>query len=73
MSSKNCCEIKANNFMIVYKHYLTYIHVTLEKLSYSRYSKILNIFLFLFSNNMFVIKAVIHILLVRIANNEDPD
>ena len=30
-------------------------------------------FLFLFSNKMLVIRAGIHIMLVRIANREDPD
>ena len=36
-------------------------------------SKILNTFLFLFSNKMFVFTAGIHRKLVRIANMEDPD
>ena len=36
-------------------------------------SKISNTFLFLFSNRMWVIKAGIHRMLVRIANREDPD
>ena len=37
------------------------------------YSKILNTFLFLFSNKILVIRAVIHKMLVKIANREDPD
>ena len=41
--------------------------------AYRKYSKILNIFLFLFSNEMLVIKAEIYEMLVRIANTEDPD
>ena len=36
-------------------------------------SKILNTFLFLFSNKMLLIKAGIHKMLVRIANREDSD
>ena len=36
-------------------------------------SKILNTFLFLFSNNMLVILAGINKMLVRMANREDPD
>ena len=40
---------------------------------YSKCSKILNTFLFLFSNKMLVIKAGIHKMLFRIANSEDPD
>ena len=36
-------------------------------------SKISNIFLFLFSNKKLVISAVIHKMIVRIANKEDPD
>ena len=35
--------------------------------------EISNTFLFLISNQMFVISAGIHNLLVRIANREDPD
>ena len=47
---------------------------TLGPLKYSNLdSKILNTFLFLFSNKMLVIKAGIHKILVRIANREDPD
>ena len=38
---------------------------------YSKRSKILNTFLFLFSNKMLVFRAGIHKLLVRIANRED--
>ena len=40
---------------------------------YSKCSKILNAFLFLFSNRMLVIGAGIHKLFARIANWEDPD
>ena len=40
---------------------------------YCKCSKILNTFLFLFSNKMLVIGAGIHKLLVRIANREDLD
>ena len=40
---------------------------------YSKCSKIFNSFLFLFSNKMFVFRAVIHKMLVRIANRVDPD
>ena len=39
---------------------------------YSKYSEILNSFLFLFSNKMLVIRGGIH-KMVRIANREDPD
>ena len=40
---------------------------------YDKCSKILNTFLFLFSNKMLVFRAGIHQMLVRIANREDPD
>ena len=40
---------------------------------YSKYSKISNTFLFLFSTKKLIIRAGIHKLLVRIANSEDPD
>ena len=40
---------------------------------YDKYSEISNTFLFLFSNQMLVIRAGIHKMLVRIANREDPD
>ena len=36
-------------------------------------SEIANVFLFVFFNRMFVIKAGYHKMLVRIANREDPD
>ena len=36
-------------------------------------SKMLNTFLFLFTNKILVIRAGIHKMLVRIANREDPD
>ena len=36
-------------------------------------SKICNIFLFLFSNKMLVLRAGIHKMHVRIVNREDPD
>ena len=35
--------------------------------------KVLNTFLFLFSNKMLVIKAGIHKIFIKIANREDPD
>ena len=38
-----------------------------------KHSKILNTFLFLFSNKMLVFRAGFHKMLVRIANREDPD
>ena len=41
--------------------------------SYGKFSKILNTFLFLFSNKMEVIRAGIHKMCVRIANREDAD
>ena len=40
---------------------------------YSKCSKILNTFLFQFANKMWVFRAGIHIMLVSIANREDPD
>ena len=40
---------------------------------YSECSKITNIFLFLFSNEIIVIKAAFHKMFVRIANMEDTD
>ena len=40
---------------------------------YGKCSKIPNIFLFLSSNKMLVIRAGIHKMLVRIANREEPD
>ena len=40
---------------------------------YSECSKILNIFLILFSNKMLLFRARIHTMFVRIANSEDPD
>ena len=46
--------------------------VILYKL-YGKCSKISNIFLFLFSNKIFVIRTGIHKMLVRIANREGPD
>ena len=42
-------------------------------LNYSKCSQILNTFLFLFSERMFVMGAVTHKMLVRKANREDPD
>ena len=41
--------------------------------AYGKCSKILNTFLFLFSNKMVVIKAGINKMIVIIANREDPD
>ena len=41
--------------------------------NYGKCSKILNTFLFLFSNKMLVLRAGIHKMLSRIANREDPD
>ena len=40
---------------------------------YGKCSKISNTFLFLFSNNMLVIRAGTHKMSVRIASSEDPD
>ena len=40
---------------------------------YGKCSKIPNTFLALFSNKMFVFRATIHKMLIRIANREDPD
>ena len=40
---------------------------------YGKCFKILNTFLFLFSNKMLLIMAGIHKMLVRTANREDPD
>ena len=45
----------------------------IKKKNYGKYSKIFNTFLFLFSNEMLVIKAGIHKMLARIANREDLD
>ena len=42
-------------------------------IAYSKCSKILNTFLFLFSNIMLVLRAESLKMLVRIANREDPD
>ena len=50
-----------------------YIYITGIFVHYSKCSKIWNTFLFLFSENMLVIKAGAHIMLVRIANRKDPD
>ena len=47
--------------------------ITTLKACYGKCSKILNAFLFLFSNKMLVFMAGIHKMLVRIANMEDPD
>ena len=44
-----------------------------SKHSFSKGSKILYTFYFLFSKKMWVIRAGIHKILVRIANREDPD
>ena len=41
--------------------------------TYGKLSKILNVFLFLFSEKMLVFKAGINKMLVRIANMKDPD
>ena len=41
--------------------------------THAKISKILNTFLFLFSNEMMVIKAGNHKMLIRIANREDLD
>ena len=41
--------------------------------AYGKCSKILNTFLFLFSNKMLVIRAGIHKMHVRIANRKVPD
>ena len=44
-----------------------------NKYMYGKCPKILNTLLFLFSHKMLVISAGIHRMLVRIANQEDPD
>ena len=44
-----------------------------ERLRYVESSKFFNTFHFLFSNKMFVTRAEIHKMLVKIANREDPD
>ena len=41
--------------------------------TYSKYSKISNTFLFLFSNKMLVLSAGIHKMLVSIGSRDDPD
>ena len=46
---------------------------TKEKISYVKWSKISNTFLFLLSNEMLDFRAGIHKIVVRIANKEDPD
>ena len=45
----------------------------LEHLLYGKCSEISNAFLFLFLNELLVFRAVIHKLLAKIANREDPD
>ena len=56
---------------------IEYLYITendhIEKYYYGECSKILNTFLFLFSNKMLVFRARIHKMLVRIANREDSD
>ena len=49
------------------------IEITSFELWYRKCSKISNMFLFLFSNKMLVIRAGIHKMPVRIANREDTD
>ena len=55
------------------------VHLLLSLLSvsvcftYGKCSKILNAFLFLFSNKILLFRAGIHKMLVRIANREDPE
>ena len=44
-----------------------------QLMRYDKYSKMLNTFLFLFSNKMLPIRVGIHKMLVRIANSEVPD
>ena len=50
-----------------------HLYITGIFVHYSKCSKILNAILFLFSDNMLVIKAGAHKTLVRITNREDPD
>ena len=52
---------------------LVMIEVMQIQYKYGKCSKILNTFIFLFSNKMLVISAGIHKMLVRIANREDTD
>ena len=40
---------------------------------YGKCSKISNTFIFLFLNKMLVCRAIIHKMLIRVANREDPD
>ena len=54
--------------MFVFFHYVISYYMY-----YGRCPEISNIFLFLFSNNMFIIRAKIHKMLVKIPNREDPD
>ena len=49
----------------------TLVNATLNYALYGKYSKILNTFLFLLSDKIWVIRAGIHKMLVRIANRED--
>ena len=59
--------------LICYFVILMLINKNLQFLYYSKCSKILNTFLFLFSYKRLVSRAGIHTVLVRIANREDPD
>ena len=52
-------------------HVLTALQITYAR--YRKCSKILNTFLFLFSNKMLIFRARIHKMLVRIANSSDSD
>ena len=51
----------------------TVVQIYKFKIQHGKYSKILDTFLFLFSNTMLVFKAGIHKILVRKASREDPD
>ena len=48
-------------------------HVAAHLFPYGKCSKILNTFLYLFSNKMLVFRSGIHKMLVRKENGEDPD
>ena len=59
----------------VYKRYITLYNIEHNHyvISYGKFSKISNTFLFLFSNKILVFRAGIHKNSVRIANSEYPD
>ena len=59
LKKQQSLKLSATNFRWCFNHY-------------GKYSKISDMFLFLFSNKMLVIRVGIHKMLVRIANREDP-